>query len=355
MSQSQTQHTLGHTNCPACLSLGAMSILSGSQPFSDACLVWLENHANYIKPRTLKTYRQYADRLSEFFQNLPLDQFHVGNLRAYQRWRMEKACAAVTNAEIRSILIPILREVNCWKKIEDVFRPLPEPKKKVRQVMSPDQERQFLCVALDTSNPCRLVAGHCLIIMVNTSMGFGEIRHLKREDVVLNEDIPYVTVNEGTKNEFRIRTIPLNWVAVRSMKWILRRWEDLGGSRPEEYILPHRGKRSGQERQSKAHRRAPADFTRPMDSIYRAAKLILRDAGMPTFVPYDTRSTAITKVLSDPNVSDQMAEEIIGHANTFTKRRYSRQRLEKKAVAMERLCLDEKPSSKLLLFQGGRK
>lgn len=97
------QHTLGHIDCPACKTLGSMSILVGSQPFSDACLVWLENHAQYIKPRTLQTYKQYAKTLAQFFETLPLGQFHIGNVRAYQRWRTQTAGATRLNGEVSSV------------------------------------------------------------------------------------------------------------------------------------------------------------------------------------------------------------------------------------------------------------
>jgi hypothetical protein len=60
--------------------------------------------------------------------------------------------------------------------------------------------------------------------MANTSMGFGELRHLRRQDVFLTEDPPFAEVNGGTKNDFRIRSIPLNFLALRSIRWILGRF-----------------------------------------------------------------------------------------------------------------------------------
>jgi hypothetical protein len=64
----------------------------------------------------------------------------------------------------------------------------------------------------------------CLVVMANTSMGFGELRHLRRQDVFLTEDPPFAEVNGGTKNDFRIRSIPLNFLALRSIRWILGRF-----------------------------------------------------------------------------------------------------------------------------------
>lgn len=350
---NRNQHTLNHVNCPACEIFRApTNLLTSASPFSAGCRIWFETHRQYIKPSTARIYQEHVNRLCEFFGDLPLSEFHVGNVRAYQAWRREKASAAVVNMEIRSVLIPLLKEVEIWPRIDGVYRTLPEPKKKVRQSMSEEEERRFLAVALDASKPRRLLAGHCLVVMCNTSMGFGELSHLKRSDVVLNEDIPFVTVNEGTKNDYRIRTIPLNWMALRSMRWILHRWEDLGGTEPGQYILPHRAKHpKGEPRKS-----MPPDFRKPMSKINRAAQEIFKEAGLSHFVPYDMRSCAVTKILSDPSVSDQMAQEIIGHSDTLTKRRYSRQRLEKKAVAMDTMAIDQKPKlGGLIVFSGGRK
>jgi integrase len=334
-----------------------MQLLDGSLPFSTASQIWLGNHGVYIKPSTLRVYRQYAGALNAFLGDIALSEIHVGHVRGFQRWRSEKACPTRVNAEVSSVLAPILKEINTWKaKIADVYRPLPVPKTKVRQNMSEEEERRLIAIALDAEKPRRLLAGHCLILMANTGMGFGELRFLRRDDVVLNEARPIVTVNEGTKNDYRIRTIPLNWIALRSMRWILRRWENLGGSEPTQYILPHHAHRPEEERKAAGHKRkSPPDFTQPMGHIYRAARGILKEAGLGHMDPYDMRSHFGTKLLSDPTVSDQMFQEIFGHGNTRTRDRYSKQRIEKKAVALDTLCLEQEPKVKLLLFSGGRK
>ncbi len=77
-----------------------------------------------------------------------------------------------------------------------------------------------------------------MLIMLSTTMGFGELRQLRRRDVDMERGC--VTVREGAKNSYRQRTIPLNDVALESMTWILERWKKIGGSDDEHYILPHR-------------------------------------------------------------------------------------------------------------------
>lgn len=161
-------HTPDHVNCPACAALEGMQLLGPEVPFADAGRIWLEDHSTYIKRGTYRVYVQYVRTLTEFFGSLPLGEFHVGNVRAYQRWRLGHAGPLRANAEVQSALKPILREANQWKRIADVYKPLPVPKKKVRQNMSEEEERRLVAVALDSTHTRRLLAGHCLILSWRT-------------------------------------------------------------------------------------------------------------------------------------------------------------------------------------------
>ena len=332
--------------------------LSPLTPFSEASSLWLENHALYIHPNTVRVYGQYVRKLVEFFGEKPLAEFHIGHVREYQRHRQQTCSGHRINMEVTSALAPILKEVNIWSRIRDIYRPLPVTKRQVRKNMSQEEELRLMAIALDASKPRRLVAGHCLLVMANTGMGFGELRFLRREDVFLNQEPPFITVNSGTKNDYRIRTIPLNRVALRSMRWILHRWERLGGTEPGQYILPHHAKRTEEERKGAGHdRKRPPDFSTPMAHIYRAARGILKEAGLEGFVPYDMRSHFATKLLSDSAVSDQVFRETFGHSNTRTRDRYSKQRIQTKAAAVDRLCIDpdpDPPTARLIVFPGGR-
>jgi integrase len=322
------------------LPITVMSIsVTPEMPFTKAAPLWFESHKPYIKRNTVRVYVQYIRRLGEFFGELPLRDFTIGHVRSFQTWRKEKAGATRINAEL-SALQQVLKEVNLWRHIEPLYRPLPIPKTKVRKNMSPEEERRLIAVALDASKPRRLLAGHCLIVMMNTSMGFGELRHVKRGDVSFTDDPPFVTVNEGSKNDYRIRTIPLNFLALRSMKWIVRRWESLGGQLSEQYILPHHARRLPEEQEAAGHKRTqPPLFDEPMGHIYRAARSILKEAGLGHLDPYDMRSHACTKLLSDPTVSDQVYEETTGHRGQAMRRRYSKQRLDRKKTALDGLCV----------------
>lgn len=330
------RHTKDHFRCPACNSFrGPMTDgVVPSLPFPVAARNWLDTHSRYIKKRTIQGYEQNIKTLGLFLGEVLLQDIHIGTVRAFQEDRSKRACATRTNAET-SVLQMILKEAELWDRIGPLYKPLPVSKEKVRQNMSADEEEKFLSVAL--KKPKRRLAGHCLIVMANTSMGFGELRHLRKCDVFLShsvdgDELPFVEVNGGTKNDYRIRSIYLNSLALKSMRWIMHRFEELGGSKPEDFILPHRSRTRG----------GPVDFTEPQGHIYRAARGILADAGLSHLDPYDMRSHAITKLLEDPNVSDQMYEEITGHRGKAMRRRYSKQRMENKKKALDAFLVTKK-------------
>jgi hypothetical protein len=188
--------------------------VQSSTPCDQALAIWFEQHKAYIRGGTVRTYRQYITTLSNFFHAKSLGEIGVTEVRAYQTWRSQTCVATRVNAEL-SALQMCMKEADLWEPIARLYRPLLVPKTKVQQNMSEEEERRFLQVALDPRMPRRLLAGHCLVVMADTSMGFGELRHLRRQDVFLGEDPPFVEVNGGNKNDYRLRSIPLNFLALR--------------------------------------------------------------------------------------------------------------------------------------------
>lgn len=304
-----------------------MYSLSARETFPVAARQWLKGHSVYIRKSTHKGYLQNIQTLEKFLEEIPLCNITNGTIAAFQNWRSLTAGATRINIEVGCLQL-ILKSAGLWKKLKDNYKALPGSKTKVRQVMNNQQLRRFFEVCF--LKPKRLLAAHCLIVMMFTSMGFGELRRLRREDVRLDFEPPYVSVQGDTKNDYRIRTVTLNRLALRSMRWIVRRWESLGGTKPEQFILPHRAKKRG----------GPVLFDEPMGHIYRAARGILKDADLAHLDPYDMRSQFITDVLEDPECSEQMYTELVGHSpkGKQMRMRYSRQRLEKKAAITDKLC-----------------
>lgn len=307
------------------LAADSTTLIRPDWSFAKAADQWLEDNRPLLKPNTMRSYHDNVARLKEFFGATPLNKIHIGHIRAYQNKREEKAGAILINSEC-SRLQSIFKEVGLWDKFKNSYKPRPVPHEKVRENMSEEEEKRLIRECLKPGK--RLVAGHCLIIMSNTTLGFWELSHLRREDVKLDEDIPYIVIEReagGAKNQFRERTIPLNFLALRSIRWLIQRWKKAGGSKPDQYILFHRAQRHHGE----------VDFYRPQGHIYKAARKLLADAGLDHLSPYDMRSHAITKLLANPQVSPQVAQEIAGHISKKMQDRYSKQRLENKKTALD--------------------
>ena len=123
---------------------------------------------------------------------------------------------------------------------------------------------------------------------------------------------------DGAKNQARERPIPLTPEASESIAYLLARWERLGGTSPDDFILPHRTGIGSRD----------ATFTLPMFSINRSW-MSIRKAAIPVlgdkmkkFRIYDCRVTAITWVLSNGKVSLLTAERLFGHISIQMQRRY---------------------------------
>jgi integrase len=293
-----------------------------SLPFPRAAELWLEQHKRYIKPNTLRNYRACVKLLTAFIGETFVKDIHIGHIRAYQAERLVKAGHYLINGEL-SVLQMILKEARCWKAIADLYKPLRVPKRRGGHSISEDEERILREVAF--SRPKWRLAAHCMIVMLSTTMGFGELRHVRRRDVDMRRKC--VLVREGAKNDYRDRTIPMNAAAYDSMCWILERWEKLGGSEDSEFILPHRPRVP----------QGPWIFTEPMKSVNTAFNNIRKEAGLPAFRVYDCRVQAITKLLSNPAVSPQVSREIAGHISQAMQDRYSIQQFDTKMAALEAL------------------
>jgi integrase len=229
----------------------------------------------------------------------------------------------------------ILRAARLWKNLEEDYRTLPVNRHGAGRSLSKEEEERLLRVAF--SKPKWRVAAHCTVIMLNTTMGFGELRHLRREDVDMERGCITVSV---AKNVYRHRTIPLNKPALESMEWLLNRWAEIGGTNPEHFILPHRPRG---ERAANWRIGIPWIMTEPTTSLNTAFRSIRNAAGLPKMRIYDCRVQAITKLLSHPEVSAQVSREIAGHISQAMQNRYSRQQFDSKKAALDALVAVSPP------------
>jgi integrase len=297
-------------------------------PMHEGLDIWFRQHISAIKPNTIRSYQNHKKPLIASFGHLRLEEITIGHIRSYQRERSEKAGPYLINNEL-SMLQQIFKEGR-WKYLREFYKPLSLPKRRSGHSLTKEEERRLREIAF--SKPKWRLAAHCMTVMLSTTMGFGELRNVRRRDVDMQRGC--VVVRDGAKNDYRDRTIPLNTAAHESMNWLIERWKELGGSQESEFILPHRPRTRG----------GLWLFDEPMTAIRSAFEKIREKAGLEHFRVYDCRVQAITKLLSNPAVSPQVSKEIAGHISQAMQDRYSIQQYDTKKAALDAMEAPDNPA-----------
>jgi integrase len=305
--------------------------------FVDAAKLWLESRKPYLAKSTYGEYERHINTLGKFFGEMRLPEINADEVRAFQRMRMARAGASIINREC-SVLQQMLKRVGCWTDIEPHYAPLPLPKESPHRALTPQEEARLYRVG--ATNPKWEVAYCAFVISINTTCGPGEIRHLRHMDI--DHDHQAMRVQpEGAKNEHRIRVIPLNTTAWNALLYLAERAKKLGSVEPHHYVIPFRVKKGkyDPDRPAKGWRYALNEIR---------ARADLRISG------YSFRHHAITKLLENPDVSEETAEAIAGHISHRMKKRYSHTRLEVKRAAVEALERIAPQSVKVCEYPGKR-
>ena len=287
-------------------------------PFPSVAASWLESRRLHLSAETLRNYGQYIKSLSAFFGDARLHAINGDRIRAYQRVRATVASASFVNKEL-SVVQQIKKRAGL--PTHD-YQPLPVKLDSRGRVLSDAEYRSLFAAAKCKSEweAAYLFAR----LSVNSSCGPAEVRTLRRKDI----DLPRATLRvqpEGAKNQHRVRTIPLNIDALDAVKKAWERAEELGAHEPDHYLFPFRVKRD------------LWDPTRPQRSFKKAWQQITKAAGLRGFRMYDLRHHALTKLLEDPETSEETVEAIAGHISHRMKKRYSHIRIEARRDAVNGL------------------
>jgi integrase len=294
----------------------------GSIPFPEAARVWLESRKDFLGKSTYRDYVIYIRTLGKFFGTTArLDTFTADDIRRYQHSRPEKAIGSSINKET-SILQQLLKRTGRWSEIGHDYQPLPTSKESRGRALT-DAERARLFGAA-ASSPSRQATYLFAVISLNTTAGPSELLTLRLKDI----DVGHRTIRiqpEGAKNAHRVRVIPLNDESLGALTQAMARAATLGSIKPEHYLFPFRvgGGRS-----------RLYDPERHQLSFYKAWMEITAEVGLFGFRLYDLRHTAITKLLENPEVSEETAEAIAGHVSHRMKKRYSHVRIEVRRAAV---------------------
>jgi integrase len=290
--------------------------------FRQACYAFLESRKPFLHWRTYKDYRYCVKWLAEFFGTKRLPEITAEHIRKYQRHRLERCGPHMINHET-SILGQLLRRIGTWEKVGLGFQPLSLPKKGPGRCISDDEERRLLRAG--ASNPRWEACYMFALLSLHTTMGPGEAMSLRRGDIDLEKNILRIGP-EGAKNSGRIRTIPLNEIAIRVCREALSVAEKKGSILPEHYLFPFRKYRgSGPDHY---------DPTRHCTTFKTAWTEILKVAGIEKLRLYDLRHSAITRLCENPANAEEVIEAIAGHLTHDMKKNYSHVRVEARRAAL---------------------
>jgi integrase len=318
-------HTAGHHNCQAC-EAARFKAMRGQFPpsalFEDAAEEWIRLHSLYVCKDTCNDYRKCIKALKVFFSGMKLEDIHIGHVREYQESRKSKKRV---NRECGTVLRLIMHEAGLWeKRIQPWYKPVPTKKTEVGRRLTWDEEDRLKRVVEQNMHRKQwALAGNCLLAMANIAFGFKELKYLRRKDVDLENRLVSLVVE--AKNEERYRTVPLNQTACDAFAYLIERWQEIGGTADEQFLLPHRAHVAG----------ARWDFYTPMGSIKNAHKKIMKAAGIKNFRIYDCRHHAQSKWLTNPRISPQVADEMAGHISAAMRKRYCHVLMEQMRQAVD--------------------
>lgn len=305
-----------------------MQTLSKLLPFHEAFEIWIQsrllNHptlttnARYISERTEWDYRQYARSLGRFFYGMPLCEIKLQHVNAYHQVRayasdgyFEHQAGANRIRKEVGLLVRMLTDSGAWTtQYKGKFIPVQRVENDVQRAMDPYEQERFLQVAASADRWALIY--HYSIAALQTTAATNEMRTLRLGDVNLDQGIVKVR-NEGAKNKYRVRSIPLETTeALKAFSWLMWRAQEMGAGLPQHYLFPVREKRGVYD---PTQAMSESGLRKPWDEVRKAA-------GLGWLRPYDLRHTAITRY-AEAGTPMQVIESMAGHIGAQMQRHYT--------------------------------
>jgi integrase len=288
----------------------------------DAWLSWRRSGIGRKKPlsvESLKTEKERASTVKKFLGAVPVKRIQARTLLEYIAARK---AAGISNGTVNRELDVIrgtLKQAKRWSLMSDEVKNL-SPGAPVGRAFTLEEKSRLLATA--KQKPEWQNARLAFVLALNTSMRPTEIKNLQWRDVDWLEKAVSLRASKTTAG---IRTIPLNAEAYGAILELRERAVILFGANlvPEWHLF------------FSTH--GQPDPTRPVGHWRRAWKAIMKTAGVSGARFYDSRHTAVTDLLQNPNASEEVAKAIVGHVSRRMLERYSHQRMEAKRAAVDAL------------------
>lgn len=304
--------------------------LTGDLTLEQASSEYLERRRPYLKPRSFGAYQYHFRTLQAFYgPKKRLSSFHEQDFRDFQKWRTQsdhgqgKAGASLINHELGA-LSQVLALADLWHPISRYYERLPEPTWAPPRVLTAAEEDRFLRFA--ARKPEWKTALSATLITGNSTIFGCELRTLRLEHLRLDLDPPLIRVPVTVKNGYRVRSVPLNEIALAAVRGLVVQAKERGSVEPRHYLIPFRMKKGIYD----PERPASPYFIRT------SFRTIARACGLDWLTPRCFRHQAITKLL-ESGAPDETVRAIAGHNSERAIRYYSHIRIEAKRDAVDRL------------------
>lgn len=196
---------------------------------------WVEQHSARLG--SAKARRNEKSLLKQLLATLgarKLKTITLDDLKDYQRIRRDKVGPRAINLELR-ILCNTLKEANCWRAIEEHYKPLVEPESEVGQALTAWQLDLLERTAAQKES--WLVALCAELLCSSTGMRGIELKRLQLDGVDLENRRIHIH-RRATKTDAGQRLIELNAVATAAVTKLYSRAQFLGATEPTHYLLP---------------------------------------------------------------------------------------------------------------------
>ena len=285
---------------------------------AEAAEPYLRNREAEVSASTMRLERYALGQLEPHFGTMTLGSITIEHLAGYVRRRK---ASNVGNRSINielGVLRRVMKQLRLWSRVEENYKPLPEPKD-IGRALSAEQEQKLFNVASSRSE--WTVAFLVALITANTTACGVELRNIQMGDINLKSQTLAVRVG---KNRFRTRTIPLNQAAFWAVEQLMARARSLGAISLDHYLIPSRV--SGKKYD-------PAQPASPW-GWRKAWRKLTTEAGLQGLRLHDLRHHAVTKLAESAEASESTIMAIAGHVSREMLAHYShiRQQAKRKAV-----------------------
>lgn len=298
--------------------------------FAEALRIYLEDRHNRISAKTGSPLAENTKR-TELERTVPLvkrlgsyrvSKFTAQLVQNYLDERNKLVSPGTVNREL-DLIRGLLKKAKLWGRISDQVKTL-KLRDPIGRALTMEEKRR-----IEETVPGRPEwrnARIAYVLAMNTTMRPVEIKALEWRDV----DFATRTITlRRSKTDAGKRTIPLNEPALQAIEELARDAKLLsGGFLPADwYIMPGR---------------TP---TTPVTAWRTAWRSILEEAGVSRTRFYNTRHTAITELLQNPEASEETVRSIAGHVDRRILQRYSHARIDAKRKAVEAISKNRSDTS----------